>query len=147
MKKCIALFMFLINFIPAIASADSLEGQMSYPLSGDIEVTSEYGWRVHPIWGTEIYHAGVDFAALNSLPAQVLSNWAKNTSQLQLLVSREMFFFDSFIMENMNCFEFDIDKKTRHEWSGLGENTKELKVVEKKNKKQYTDIIRYTRIK
>jgi hypothetical protein len=90
---------------------------------------------------------GVDFAALNSLPAQVLSNWAKNTSQLQLLVSREMVFFDSFIMKNMNCFEFDIDKKTRHEWSGLGEPPKELKVVAQKTQKPYTDIIRYTRIK
>lgn len=64
MKKYIVVYIFfLLNFITITAFADSFEGKMTYPLSGDIEVTSEFGWRTHPIFGTEIFHAGVDFGA------------------------------------------------------------------------------------
>lgn len=33
-------------------------GQMIWPLNGS--VTSEYGWRTHPIYGTSRYHSGID---------------------------------------------------------------------------------------
>ena len=33
-------------------------GQLGWPVSG--EITSPYGYRVHPIWGTTIYHSGID---------------------------------------------------------------------------------------
>lgn len=33
-------------------------GQLGWPCNGVI--TSEQGWRVHPIFGTEIYHSGMD---------------------------------------------------------------------------------------
>lgn len=33
-------------------------GQMIWPLNGPI--TSEYGWRTHPIYGTARYHSGID---------------------------------------------------------------------------------------
>lgn len=36
---------------------------MSYPLAGEPVVTSPFGWRVHPIFGNEIFHSGIDFAA------------------------------------------------------------------------------------
>ncbi|MEB3337890.1 MAG: peptidoglycan DD-metalloendopeptidase family protein [Leptolyngbyaceae bacterium] len=36
-------------------------GQMSYPSDGPI--TSGFGWRTHPILGTQRFHAGVDFGA------------------------------------------------------------------------------------
>jgi murein DD-endopeptidase MepM/ murein hydrolase activator NlpD len=36
-------------------------GQLMYPTIG--EVTSSFGWRVHPILGTERFHAGIDFGA------------------------------------------------------------------------------------
>lgn len=49
----------MLLFIPAIASAEG----MSFPLSGDIEITSPFGWRVHPIFGTEIFHSGIDIGA------------------------------------------------------------------------------------
>ena len=35
-------------------------GGMSWPLIG--EITSQYGWRVHPIWGASRYHSGMDIA-------------------------------------------------------------------------------------
>ena len=35
-------------------------GGMSWPLIG--EITSQYGWRVHPIWGDSRYHSGMDIA-------------------------------------------------------------------------------------
>jgi len=36
-------------------------GAMSWPISGPI--TSPYGWRTHPIFGTQRYHSGVDIGA------------------------------------------------------------------------------------
>ncbi|MFN4816382.1 MAG: murein hydrolase activator EnvC family protein [Pseudanabaena sp.] len=36
-------------------------GQLMYPTIGP--VTSNFGWRVHPILGTERFHAGIDFGA------------------------------------------------------------------------------------
>lgn len=36
-------------------------GQMAWPVNG--EITSPFGWRVHPIWGTQIFHAGLDIGA------------------------------------------------------------------------------------
>jgi len=34
---------------------------MSWPINGPI--TSPYGWRPHPIFGTQRYHSGVDIGA------------------------------------------------------------------------------------
>ena len=36
-------------------------GQFSWPVYGGI--TSPFGWRVHPIWHSQIFHAGIDIAA------------------------------------------------------------------------------------
>ncbi len=36
-------------------------GQFSWPVYG--EITSPFGWRVHPIWHSQIFHAGIDIAA------------------------------------------------------------------------------------
>jgi murein DD-endopeptidase MepM/ murein hydrolase activator NlpD len=36
-------------------------GAMSWPIEGPI--TSPYGWRTHPIFGTQRYHSGVDIGA------------------------------------------------------------------------------------
>lgn len=37
-----------------------------WPLSG--EVTAEYGWRTHPIFGTQKYHSGMDIAGEYGVP-------------------------------------------------------------------------------
>ena len=41
-------------------------GQLSWPVSG--EITSPYGYRVHPIWGTTIYHSGIDIGVDEGTP-------------------------------------------------------------------------------
>lgn len=37
-----------------------------WPLRG--EITTEYGWRTHPIFGTQKYHSGMDIAGEYGLP-------------------------------------------------------------------------------
>ena len=41
-------------------------GQLGWPVSG--EITSPYGYRVHPIWGTTIYHSGIDIGVDEGTP-------------------------------------------------------------------------------
>lgn len=41
-------------------------GAMVWPLNGPI--TSEFGWRVHPIFGTSRYHSGLDIGGEYGLP-------------------------------------------------------------------------------
>ena len=41
-------------------------GQLGWPVSG--EITSPYGYRVHPIWGTTIYHSGLDIGVDEATP-------------------------------------------------------------------------------
>lgn len=43
--------------MPAVAG----NGSMIWPVGGT--VTSEYGWRTHPITGTQKYHSGIDIGA------------------------------------------------------------------------------------
>ncbi|HLJ62017.1 MAG TPA: peptidoglycan DD-metalloendopeptidase family protein [bacterium] len=38
-----------------------LNGRLPWPVKGDI--TSEYGWRIHPIFHTPEFHTGIDIAA------------------------------------------------------------------------------------
>ena len=41
-------------------------GQLGWPVSG--EITSPYGYRVHPIWGTTMYHSGIDIGVDEGTP-------------------------------------------------------------------------------
>ncbi len=41
-------------------------GQFSWPVSGPI--TSPFGYRIHPIFGTQIYHAGMDIGVPEGTP-------------------------------------------------------------------------------
>jgi murein DD-endopeptidase MepM/ murein hydrolase activator NlpD len=44
-------------------------GKLSNPVSGT-PILSEMGWRVHPIYGDERFHAGVDLAAAEGTPVR-----------------------------------------------------------------------------
>lgn len=41
----------------------TFSGSFGPPLDGYLEITDYYGWRVHPIYGYESMHYGIDFAA------------------------------------------------------------------------------------
>ena len=66
-------------------------GQLGRPVSG--EITSPYGYRVHPIWGTTIYHSGIDIGVDEGTPVHAadggvvvcLDGWAA-TVMLSLLI-------------------------------------------------------------
>ena len=63
MKKTLLILLLLLNLIPVIASANAMEGKMTNPLAGELEVTSPYGYRFHPIKQAWIFHSGVDLGA------------------------------------------------------------------------------------
>jgi murein DD-endopeptidase MepM/ murein hydrolase activator NlpD len=44
-------------------------GKLANPVSGE-PVNSEFGWRIHPIYGDERFHAGVDLAAAEGTPVR-----------------------------------------------------------------------------
>lgn len=47
---------------PSIPSYVQGSGDLIWPLSS-MTITSEYGWRIHPIFGTSRYHSGIDIGA------------------------------------------------------------------------------------
>ncbi len=54
--------------VPSTSSPDT-GGMFGYPLpAGSAYVTSNYGWRIHPIFGTSKLHDGTDFGAACGSP-------------------------------------------------------------------------------
>lgn len=51
---------------PSVAYTGGGGGGMVWPLSGPI--TSEFGWRIHPIYGTQKFHSGLDIGGDYGLP-------------------------------------------------------------------------------
>ena len=52
----------------SIASDSLGNGYIGHPITGPLEVTSPFGYRVHPVTGTGTGHQGVDFAASEGTP-------------------------------------------------------------------------------
>ena len=53
----------------ATVAADSLgSGYIGHPITGELAVTSPFGWRIHPVTGASTGHQGVDFAAAEGTP-------------------------------------------------------------------------------
>lgn len=61
-----------LAFTPGAVPLRSL-GKMAFPLSIPAQITSLFGWRVHPISRTHRFHAGTDFGAPMGTP--VLAAW------------------------------------------------------------------------
>ena len=58
----------LIRFViagvdPAVAMQLPTVGELTWPLTGPMKITSPYGERMHPIIGEELFHRGVDLRA------------------------------------------------------------------------------------
>lgn len=51
------------------SSCDKATGDLTTPVTG-APVTSEYGWRIHPIYGDERFHTGIDLGAASGTPVQ-----------------------------------------------------------------------------
>lgn len=54
------------DFFKSIGIGGAKTGDMSAPVSGDI--TSEFGWRTHPIYGDQRFHSGIDIGAAEGTP-------------------------------------------------------------------------------
>jgi hypothetical protein len=51
------------------SSCGKATGDLTTPVAG-APVTSEYGWRIHPIYGDERFHTGIDLGAASGTPVQ-----------------------------------------------------------------------------
>lgn len=61
--KTIRTVLFWLVCLWSFSSVAFAFGVMTYPLAGEIVVTSPYGWRDHPVLGGQRYHSGLDMAA------------------------------------------------------------------------------------
>jgi septal ring factor EnvC (AmiA/AmiB activator) len=52
--------------------APSYSSSYTWPCSG--EITSEFGWRIHPIYGDSRFHSGVDIGASSGTPVACAGN-------------------------------------------------------------------------
>ncbi len=43
-------------------------GRIAFPTAAGTPITSEFGWRTHPITGDRKFHAGIDFGAAKGTP-------------------------------------------------------------------------------
>lgn len=43
-------------------------GKIVFPTSANSPITSEFGWRIHPITGERRFHSGIDFGAAKGSP-------------------------------------------------------------------------------
>ncbi|MFH7029376.1 MAG: M23 family metallopeptidase [Heteroscytonema crispum UTEX LB 1556] len=57
----------------------SITGQIAFPTAQGIPVTSEFGWRKHPITGERRFHTGIDFGATLGTPI-----YAVDTGSIEL---------------------------------------------------------------
>ncbi|SEH35611.1 TrbL/VirB6 plasmid conjugal transfer protein [Selenomonas sp. KH1T6] len=53
---------------------------MMNPVEGELEVTSDFGWRTHPIYGTQKFHSGIDFGYDYGMPVHAAAEGVVTTA-------------------------------------------------------------------
>lgn len=68
----------LQGFVP-----DPKDVAFYYPLPDVIPLTSNFGWRVHPIYGDQRFHSGIDLGAPEGMPVLAAhSGWVRQAGWL-----------------------------------------------------------------
>lgn len=81
MKYYLKIGIYIVFLWGLSISLTAAEGKwMTLPLGGEIEVTSDFGWREHPIFGTQKFHSGVDLAAEEGQPVYAAANGIVSTA-------------------------------------------------------------------
>lgn len=70
MKNIFPILLILSGMLlyTSFCQASGKQPRMVWPVEGTI--TSEYGWRTHPIWGTQKYHSGLDIGVDYGTPVK-----------------------------------------------------------------------------
>lgn len=77
MKKTILLALLIWQLLGTIAFVDAPDASvytMTNPLDGELVITSDFGWRIHPISGTQKFHSGLDLDANDYQPVYATAN-------------------------------------------------------------------------
>ncbi len=62
----------LLENIGAVNAAPAFHSMMN-PVEGEMVVTSDFGWRTHPITGTQKFHSGIDLGYDYGMPVPLWS--------------------------------------------------------------------------
>ncbi|AFZ43321.1 Peptidase M23 [Halothece sp. PCC 7418] len=54
--------------LPQLKLPDNGDSALMFPLARSMPVSSNYGWRIHPIYGNRRFHTGTDFTAPEGTP-------------------------------------------------------------------------------
>ena len=73
---------FSLEIMMGIGQAEAGAGyhSMMNPVEGELEVTSDFGWRTHPIYGTQKFHSGIDFGYDYGMPVHAAAEGVVTTA-------------------------------------------------------------------
>ncbi|SDZ76542.1 TrbL/VirB6 plasmid conjugal transfer protein [Selenomonas ruminantium] len=78
-KWLIILVLMVAGDFGTVGAAPAYHSMMN-PVEGELEVTSDFGWRTHPIYGTQKFHSGIDFGYDYGMPVHAASSGTVTTA-------------------------------------------------------------------